>query len=99
MKRWQDDAACRSLPSEWWIEAPTPEDHRLDWDKAVTAIEICNRCPVQAECLQFALDFEAQMKPRERWGISGGLTPVQRAKVAAKQPRKKRLPKSVRGPR
>jgi len=42
-----------------------------------TAREICMRCPVIAQCLRVGL--------REEFGIWGGTTPKQRAKIRREQ--------------
>lgn len=45
---WSDDAACR-LDPEWTSDKP-------DWDVQTRLAAICARCPVFAECAEYALD-------------------------------------------
>jgi WhiB family redox-sensing transcriptional regulator len=67
MKRdWMQRAACQGFPSpdwfflgEWHDEAGMPE-------RARAALAICRGCPVQQECLQYALETNT------RTGIWGG---------------------------
>jgi WhiB family redox-sensing transcriptional regulator len=66
---WRHQAACKDQDPEYWfpVDAPgrTPAHRR--------AISICQSCPVQAECLTWALDNH------EFYGIWGGTTARQRA--------------------
>ena len=63
---WMDEAACAQpgVDPDLWF----PQHHA--WlTSAAQAIAICNRCPVQAECLEHALT-----EPHVADGIWGGLT-------------------------
>jgi WhiB family redox-sensing transcriptional regulator len=66
---WRHQAACKDQDPEYWfpVDAPgrTPAHRR--------AISICQSCPVQEECLTWALDNH------EFYGIWGGTTARQRA--------------------
>lgn len=64
---WMDDAICQeTYPDAFY---PEPENSR----KFVkTAKQICEICPVQAECLQYALSND------EPFGIWGGKTKGER---------------------
>lgn len=65
---WQDHAACKGQdPDLWTTNHPGPPGVHQD-----EAITICDSCPVQAECLAYAL------AERISEGIWGGLTPGQR---------------------
>jgi hypothetical protein len=55
---WMDQAACRGYPTTWWFAKSTP--HR--------AIRICRRCPVQRECLAYAVE-----RADDLYGVWGGL--------------------------
>jgi hypothetical protein len=67
--RWRDKAACRDHVTLDWIE-PNARDTAL-------CREVCGRCPVRSQCLHTAL------VSGEAWGIWGGLTPDERAEIAA----------------
>lgn len=67
---WMRHAACAGHPTEWWF----PPDVKAKGADASTIIKnarrarrICWTCPVQTECLDYALDN------REQYGIWGGL--------------------------
>ena len=64
-KDWMKSAICKNEPIEIFFGT----DHRL-------AIQMCKRCPVARDCLDYTLRYES--KVRWRSGTSGGLTPEQR---------------------
>ncbi|WP_371494104.1 WhiB family transcriptional regulator [Kitasatospora sp. NBC_00374] len=68
---WQADAACRELDSALFFHPPGerggPHDRR---DAA--AKRVCARCPVRAQCLDYAL------AAREPYGVWGGLSEDER---------------------
>lgn len=75
---WRDDAACRDHPElapDTWHPTATSSDD----PEARAAIEVCEACPVTAECLAYALAREDA--PGTRWGIWGGLTADQRSRL------------------
>jgi len=48
---WAKQGACLGTPVEWWF----PEDEaKLEPDPR----HICRKCPVKADCLAWALDYE-----------------------------------------
>lgn len=61
-----DDGACRGAHVETWF--PEQPDFRA-------AKRVCRRCPVIAECLDYAL-----AKP-ELFGVWGGTSPTERAAI------------------
>jgi WhiB family redox-sensing transcriptional regulator len=64
---WAAYASCRDADPEWFF--PGPEgDHRA-------AVKVCSGCPVQEECLAWALET------RMRYGIWGGLTERERRRL------------------
>ena len=63
---WMDEAACRTSDPELFF----PID-----DESPKAIAVCRRCPVQADCLIFAL------RTNQRNGIWGGKTERERASL------------------
>lgn len=64
---WKQAAACEGSSSDVFY----PEN---DFE-AAEAKAICARCPVQNICLETAL------RDKERYGVWGGLTPRERARV------------------
>ena len=41
---------------------------------------LCATCPIWAACLAEAMAQEKKLRPADRWGIYGGLTPAERAR-------------------
>jgi WhiB family redox-sensing transcriptional regulator len=85
---WLDRAACHGEDPELFFMEDGPEDWRdlaecqyTDPDlfypergcPSRSAKAICFRCPVRAECLDYAMEHN------ETWGIWGGLSERQRA--------------------
>ena len=72
-REWQDGALCAETdPEAFFIEKG---------GSSRTAKRICARCPVAAECLEYAL------RTFEREGVWGGLTATERlAELAAREP-------------
>lgn len=70
---WIDDALCGQTDPELFFPEKGGSNHN--------AKELCARCPVAAECLDYALDYEsgerdiASVAP---YGIYGGLSPRER---------------------
>jgi WhiB family redox-sensing transcriptional regulator len=59
-------------PAAWW---PAQGD---DPDDVALAVRCCADCPARVECLTYALAAD------ERGGVWGGLTPAERARLAAR---------------
>lgn len=84
-----EGALCFKVDSEdidaWF---PSAANYYGDDARARHAIETCNRCPVRFACLDVAMRTEVNerdgspLSESSRWGIWGGLTPGQRAKLA-----------------
>jgi WhiB family redox-sensing transcriptional regulator len=68
--RWMASANCRSADPDLFYPAETGK-----WNKFTvkSAVQVCSRCPVIADCLQWALEKE------DAYGILGGTTPEQRS--------------------
>jgi WhiB family redox-sensing transcriptional regulator len=62
---WMGDAACRGSGIDFFPE----ETYNVDAPKAMA---VCRTCPVREKCLDFAV------KNNMKYGIWGGLNPVQR---------------------
>lgn len=61
---WMQHGSCRSHPADWWF----PEHGNGLGEQAKT---VCQTCPVQAPCLDYALT-------RKEEGVWGGLTSTER---------------------
>lgn len=66
---WHRQAACRWRPQEWWY----PD--RQHADDGRQAREICDGCPVRAECAEFAIEHG------EEFGVWGGLSERERRAI------------------
>lgn len=62
-RTWRHRAACRGVGSALFFPAGASDERTIE-----AAKEVCGRCPVSAECLEYAMDTNQQM------GIWGGLT-------------------------
>lgn len=76
MTTWQQRAACIGEPPELWFP-PSGRGEKLDYSEAQ---RICDRCPVQPECLEHALTHN------ERYGMWGGHTERQRRRLQRQRP-------------
>lgn len=73
---WQLHAACLGAPPAWWV----PSSER---DAAYAkARPICDRCPVQDDCLLDAIEHEQDLADDYQRGMRGGLTPAERRELA-----------------
>ena len=74
---WHQDAACRGMPTSWW--------YPQRGESTDNAKQVCKHCPVQADCLDHALDT------RERFGIWGGEAERQRRATRTERNRTRRV--------
>lgn len=81
---WRVDAACRPLDSAIFF----PDRTAYRNNDVAGAKAVCRRCPVREECLEAAMDG------REKIGIWGGLTPLERANLH----RRKRRTRTAQDP-
>lgn len=49
------------------------------------AQSICHNCPIEQECLDWALYIESSMELEDVWGIYGGKTAKQRQEILLQQ--------------
>jgi len=66
---WRDAARCRGTHPSLFFP---PEE---DGEEVRDAKDICSRCPVIHECLEWALDTD------EQFGVWGGTTPRERRRL------------------
>jgi len=67
---WQQRAACRDLPVNWFF----PEQGAESLHQLRRAVVVCESCPVIEDCLKYALSFGYRALP----GIWGGTSENQR---------------------
>lgn len=80
---WMVFARCREYPPELWYPRYSTGRNARATNTAHErrAKTICGDCPVRARCLEYALAIEKGRAARERWGIYGGFTPEERARL------------------
>lgn len=68
-----DRAACTEIGhGPFYPDGGSSSDITAQYRKA---IEICHRCPVTQQCLEYAIEID------DRYGVYGGTTPAQRARM------------------
>ena len=72
---WVDDAECRGQPLEWWF----PLEFNKQAANIKTAKEICGRCSVRKNCLEYAMSYPQTYLSLP--GIWGGLTEAERRQL------------------
>lgn len=78
---WQDAAACRG--EDLWLFYGSDGERQLDREaREVKAKAVCMRCPVRAECLDYAVDRS------EKYGTWGGLNEDERDRERRRRLRK-----------
>ncbi|GAA2036644.1 WhiB family transcriptional regulator [Yaniella flava] len=85
---WVDEALCAQVDPEVFFPATKggTSAHDIQFD---TARSICNTCPVLTQCLEAAMKFEEGTTHYSRYGMFGGLTPVERADLAGNKPKRR----------
>lgn len=74
---WQLRAACRGPQSAVFFPPTAPERRDEKRFREASAKAICKTCPVQSECLDYALQI------REQHGIWGGLSEAERRSLSS----------------
>lgn len=91
---WWQVAACRGMDTELFFLPSSASD-------AETALArgACAACRVSAECLAAAMEEEGRRGEESRFGLRGGLTPRQRARLygAERDARSRRRREALRG--
>ena len=72
---WRARAACLGHDPETFF--PQPADREGETE----AIAICSGCPVKADCLADAMQAEKGLSVSNRWGIWGGFSAHERARM------------------
>lgn len=86
---WQLRSACRGLKSSYFFHRDG-ERGPSRAKREARAKAICQRCPVVVQCRQHALAV------REPYGIWGGLSEPERARIIANRDRRSRTETKVR---
>jgi WhiB family redox-sensing transcriptional regulator len=68
---WREKALCRGCNPDIWIPRTTKPTAAC----YVEAKKICDRCPVEDECLRFAISTESGNSMVRPTGMFGGKTP------------------------
>jgi len=86
MSDWREAASCAQVgyPELYFVEEHAGRGDYVEGRK------ICAGCSVQVECLEFAMESEGQRVSESRYGLWGGLDPLERAELA-RQRRKERV--------
>lgn len=74
---WRNDALCAQIPDAdpiFFTDNPN--------GRSAAAHAICGHCTVAKECLDDALAIEGNSDRSRRYGIRGGTTPAQRARMS-----------------
>ena len=69
---WAKDGACRA-PNAANLDKFFPESTKHGGNHLKPARELCLKCPVRYECLEYGID--------EPWGVWGGHSPSQRRRI------------------
>lgn len=80
---WQERARCDGVDLSEFYGREGHTGAAIHADASDVANTWCRPCPVQRECLLYALATE------ERWGLWGGMTPKERDELAARMVRAK----------
>lgn len=82
---WMREAACADKPVEWWFPLPkkVPREYEEQTYSPEKARSICRGCPVQQDCLEYALN-------RNDSGVWGGYTQRERREIRKKRRRQRR---------
>jgi WhiB family transcriptional regulator, redox-sensing transcriptional regulator len=81
-EHWDESAFCREFGTELFYP-DKGGDIRL-------AQRVCARCPVTAQCLEFALDHMTGEFPIGRFGVWGGTGPEERMAIRRRMRRERR---------
>lgn len=82
---WRDDAACKDAPIELFFPKRGGSGQ--------AAREMCARCPVRSECLDFILSLPGRS---DEYGIWAGMNPRERALERVNRRRRKEFRKGLK---
>jgi WhiB family redox-sensing transcriptional regulator len=70
---WMGSANCRTTDPDLFY--PGGDTNKWNVRRVKAALKVCSRCPVNVECLSWALETQ------DCYGILGGTTPDQRSRM------------------
>lgn len=83
---WVDESLCAQVDPELFFPDTKGQNatqaHQYD-----AARSICQQCPVARQCLDAAMESEHSASVYYRFGMFGGLTPVERSDLAGMRPK------------
>lgn len=82
-EKWRADAVCKGADPDLFHPTESGRGTRQDnpyTEQIAQAMAMCDRCPVRAQCLGYAL------KHRIKMGVWGGKTASQRDQLLRRQP-------------
>ena len=85
-REWLTRAACKGL-THLFFPRNNFEDSRGEngkWSRIRTARDICNGCPVLADCREWIIEYE-DVTSSEPFGFCGGLTESDRKRIIRKR--------------
>jgi hypothetical protein len=88
-RNWQDDAACRDIGIGLFV-ADDRDGVAVNNFSYREGKKICAGCPVARACLADAMAREGGASHEYRAGLYGGLTPIERSKLAWHQSAQRR---------
>lgn len=78
MNKPPENGACIGYPTDWWYpiasNRDTPGTRQVAREATSKALEICSKCHVRTDCLQYSLEWEPH-------GIWGGMTERERSRM------------------
>jgi len=98
-RSWHEQGLCNGHPDAdiWHYENSIFEDEqKLQVLRSVEAIQICNICPVKAQCLAQGLEPENMQYTGGAGSIWGGLLMSERHMLSTKKPSNRKLISEVR---
>ncbi|MCO1338068.1 hypothetical protein BJH93_04040 [Kocuria polaris] len=82
-----ESRACAAVPADRIDEVffPPNGDHAFDPLRYAEARSYCLACPIRETCLDYALELEGGKAAQGRFGMYGGTTPTERARISRKR--------------
>lgn len=72
IQKWRDNAACKGMDTQLFYS------QRGGHDPYKIARQVCEQCPVLADCFDWVMETESQPEVCGRYGYIAGMEPQQR---------------------